>query len=165
MHGSIYLYLKTEGALQAKIVPFMWRTFGVFNTLYVLVTMATLVLRPHVTQHLQAYPAAWALVAANVLAVMNIPRCIYEGKAPQAFASSVFVVFCLVFLLGAALAPDLVPALDPAESLSLYDAASSESTLKLMSGIALLGMPMVIAYTSIVYWTFRGKVQLGKFSY
>jgi len=165
MHGSIYLYLKTEGALQEKVKPWMWTTFGVFNTLYVLVTMATLVLRPEVTRHLQAYPAAWGLVALNVLAVMNIPRSIYQERPGWAFASSTFVVVCLVFLLGAALFPDLVPAADPAESLTIYNAASSEATLQLMALIALLGMPLVITYTAIVYWTFRGKVKLGEFSY
>ncbi|MEN0067693.1 MAG: cytochrome d ubiquinol oxidase subunit II [Myxococcota bacterium] len=165
MHGSIYLYLKTEGELQAKVKPFMWRTFGVFNTLYVLVSMATLVLRPEVTRHLETYPAAWGLVLLNVLAVMNIPRSIYEERAGWAFASSTFVVVCLVFLLGAALYPNLVPAFDPTESLTVSNASSSESTLQLMAIIALLGMPLVITYTTIVYWTFRGKVKLGEFSY
>ena len=58
MHGSLFLYLKTEGELQERVVPWMWRTFGVFNALYVLVTIATLVERPEVTLHLRAYPAA-----------------------------------------------------------------------------------------------------------
>jgi cytochrome d ubiquinol oxidase subunit II len=31
--------------------------------------------------------------------------------------------------------------------------------------IAILGMPLVLAYTAIVYWTFRGKVQLTPQSY
>lgn len=166
MHGSLFLYLKTEGDLQERVVPWMWRTFGVFNGLYVLVTMATLVLRPEVTRHLQEHPAAWALVAANVAAVMNIPRCIHHRAAGQAFLSSVFVVAVLVMLFGAALYPNLLPALgDPAESLTIYEAASSEATLKLMAGIAVLGMPMVVSYTAVVYWTFRGKVKLGEFSY
>ena len=165
MHGSIYLYLKTEGELQQRIVPWMWRTFGVFNALYVFVTMVTLVTRPQVTQHLESYPAAWALVGLNVLAVANIPRSIYQGKAGQAFVSSIFVVAVLVMLLGASLFPNLVPSLVEGESMSVYDAASSEATLKLMAGIAGLGMPIVLTYTTIVYWTFRGKVKLGEFSY
>jgi len=165
MHGSIYLYLKTEGELQERLVHWMWRTFGVFNGLYLLVTMATLVLRPGVTRHLQTYPAAWLLVAANIAAVMNIPRSIFKGNAGQAFASSTFVVACLVFLLGAALYPNLVPALGDGESLTIFLAASSESTLKLMALIAALGMPMVVSYTAIVYWTFRGKVKLGENAY
>jgi len=165
MHGSIYLYLKTEGELQERIVPWMWRTFGVFNGLYLLVTMATLVARPGVTRHLQAYPAAWLLVAANIAAVMNIPRSIFKGQAGQAFASSTFVVACLVFLLGAALYPNLVPGLPGTDGMTIYGAASSQATLKLMAVVAGLGMPMVVSYTAIVYWTFRGKVKLGENAY
>jgi cytochrome bd-type quinol oxidase subunit 2 len=28
-----------------------------------------------------------------------------------------------------------------------------------------LGLPFVLSYTVVVYWVFRGKVRLGKFSY
>jgi cytochrome bd-type quinol oxidase subunit 2 len=28
-----------------------------------------------------------------------------------------------------------------------------------------IGMPFVLTYTVVVYWVFRGKVELGKFSY
>jgi cytochrome d ubiquinol oxidase subunit II len=31
--------------------------------------------------------------------------------------------------------------------------------------IALIGMPMVLAYTVAIYWTFRGKVTLDEHSY
>lgn len=165
MHGSIYLYLKTEGELQQRLVPWMWRTYGVFNGLYLLVTMVTLVARPGVTEHLQRYPAAWLLVAANIGAVMNIPRCIFQGKAGQAFASSTFVVACLVFLFGAAIYPDLVPSLPGGEGMSLTYAASSEATLQRMGLVAALGMPLVASYTVLVYWTFRGKVSLGENAY
>jgi cytochrome d ubiquinol oxidase subunit II len=31
--------------------------------------------------------------------------------------------------------------------------------------IAFIGMPMVLTYTAVVYWTFRGKVTLDEHSY
>jgi cytochrome d ubiquinol oxidase subunit II len=31
--------------------------------------------------------------------------------------------------------------------------------------IALVGMPIVIAYTAYVYWHFRGKVEIDEHSY
>ena len=34
-----------------------------------------------------------------------------------------------------------------------------------MAIIALIGMPFVLTYTGIVYWTFRGKVKLDQHSY
>jgi len=71
-----------------------------------------------------------------------------------------------VFLLGMAIFPNLVPSsVDPAYSLNIYNAASSQKTLGIMAVIAAIGMPIVVTYTAIVYWTFRGKVKLGEFSY
>jgi len=55
--------------------------------------------------------------------------------------------------------------LNPDWSLTIYNAASSEKTLGIMAIIALLGMPFVLSYTAVIYWLFRGKVQIGKFSY
>jgi cytochrome d ubiquinol oxidase subunit II len=34
-----------------------------------------------------------------------------------------------------------------------------------MATMAALGMPFVLAYSAVVYWVFRGKVQLGTLSY
>jgi len=31
--------------------------------------------------------------------------------------------------------------------------------------MALVGMPLVLTYTGIIYWVFRGKVRLSEFSY
>jgi cytochrome bd ubiquinol oxidase subunit II len=39
------------------------------------------------------------------------------------------------------------------------------TTLGLMRWIAFLGMPFVLTYTVVIYWVFRGKVKMGKFSY
>lgn len=167
MHGSIYLYLKTEGALQDRLRPFMWRTFGFFLILYILTTMYTLVNIPHAVQNFRELPAAWLIVVLNVLAIANIPRAIYLRKPAYAFLSSVCTIAAFVFLFGIALYPDMViSSVNPAEnSLTIYNAASSSTTLTIMLIIAVIGMPLVLAYTSIIYWTFRGKVELGKFSY
>lgn len=166
MHGAIYLYLKTEGELQDRIVHWMWRTFGFFNLTYILVTIATLIYRPEVARHLETWPEAWALVLLNVLAVANIPRCIFKKQPFQAFLSSAFVIFALVFLFGAALFPNIVnSSLSPEYSLTVHRASSSALTLQIMALVAAIGMPLVLTYTAVVYWTFRGKVKLGEFSY
>lgn len=166
MHGSIFIYLKTEGELQQRVVPWMWRTFGLFMVLYMFVTMYTLVTLPEVTRHFESYPAAWAIVALNVIAVANIPRAIFKSRPFHAFLSSVATMFSLTFLFGAALFPNLVvSSIDPAYNLTIYNASSSQATLKIMTIIAAIGMPMVVSYTAVVYWIFRGKVKLGDFSY
>jgi cytochrome d ubiquinol oxidase subunit II len=52
-----------------------------------------------------------------------------------------------------------------ANSLTIHNAASSQKTLGIMLTIALIGVPIVLAYTVSIYWIFRGKVKLGKMSY
>ena len=166
LHGSIYLHLKTEGELQARIHGWMWRAFGVFLVFYLLTTMVTLVRIPETHRHFAGNPWLWAAVVLNVLAVANIPRSIHRRRPLQAFLSSSAAIAALLFLFGAALFPNLiVSSLDPAFSLTIHNAASSQKTLGIMRNIAFLGMPFVLAYTVVVYWTFRGKVDLGKFSY
>lgn len=166
MHGSIYLYLKTEGELQKSVKPKMWSAFGVFLVLYILTTMFTLVRFDHVIANFERIPFAWIVPVLNVLAIANIPRAIYLERPVYAFASSVFTIFAFVFLLGMALFPNLVvSSIDPAYNLTIYNAASSPKTLGITALIALIGMPLVLTYTFIVYWIFRGKVKLGEFSY
>ncbi|MGA2604338.1 MAG: cytochrome d ubiquinol oxidase subunit II [Verrucomicrobiia bacterium] len=166
MHGSIYLYLKTEGDLQQRIRGWMWRTFGIFLVFYLFTTIYTLVDVPAATANFRLHPSAWGVVVLNVLAIANIPRAIFLGRPGYAFFSSCATIAALTFLFGVALFPDLVhSSLNPDWSLTVYNAASSHKTLSIMAAIAALGMPFVLAYTSVVYWVFRGKVQLSQLSY
>ncbi len=166
MHGSIYLHLKTGGDLHKRIHGWMWRTFGIFLVLYMLTTIFTLVNIPLATRNFEAHPWLWIVVVFNVLAIANIPRAIYLGRPGYAFVSSCATIVALVFLLGVALFPELVhSSLNPEWSLTIYNAASSEKTLWIMRNIAFLGMPFVVAYSAVIYWVFRGKVEIGKFSY
>ncbi len=166
MHGSIYLYMKTDGELQARIHRWMWRTFFAFLAMYAVVTLITLFTIPHAVHNFAKFPLAWVVVILNVLAVANIPRALHRGKPLDAFVSSSATIAALVFLFGMALFPNLIfSTLNPEWSLTIYNAASSQKTLAIMRNIAVIGMPFVLAYTIVIYWTFRGKVELGKFSY
>jgi cytochrome d ubiquinol oxidase subunit II len=166
MHGGLFLYLKTEGAFQERLRDWMWRSWGLFLVGYMLATMYTLALVPQATANFERWPWAAVVVVANVLAVANIPRCLHWGRPGQAFASSCAVIATLTMLFGLALYPNLVTASnDPASSVTIFSAASSPKTLTIMLIIALVGMPFVIAYTAIIYWTFRGKVRLDEHSY
>ena len=166
MHGSIYLYLKTTGELQQRIHGWMWRTFGLFLAMYLLTTIYSLVRVPNATRNFAEHPWVLVVVFLNVLAVANIPRAIHLSRPFYAFISSCCSIAAFVFLFGVALYPDLlVSSTNPAWSLHIHNAASSHKTLQIMQIIAFCGMPFVLAYTAVIYWVFRGKVEIGKFSY
>jgi cytochrome d ubiquinol oxidase subunit II len=54
--------------------------------------------------------------------------------------------------------------LDPAWSLTAYNASSTPRTLQAMLIIALVGMPVVLAYTVVIYRVFRGKASDSYYS-
>ncbi len=166
MHGTIFLGLKTEGELQRRARVWAWRTYFVFLALYLAVTAWTLVAIPRATANLAETPVLWLVPLASIVAVANIPRAIRSAKPGAAFLGSCIAIGVLVFLLGAALFPYLVISNpNPEWSLTIYESASSARTLGIMLIIAGIGMPIVLTYTFIVYWTFRGKVELGPESY
>jgi cytochrome d ubiquinol oxidase subunit II len=166
MHGSIYLYLKTEGELQQRIHRWMWRTFFVFLVLYVVVSILTLRDIPNSTAKYRDHPWAWAVVVLNILAIANIPRAIYTGRPFYAFISSSCTIAAFTFLFGLTLYPNMIVSNQNLQwNLTVAKAASSDQTLTIMTIIAFLGLPFVLAYTTTIYWLFRGKVRLDRFSY
>ena len=52
----------------------------------------------------------------------------------------------------------MISSTDPAFSLTIYNASSSPYTLKVMSIIALIFLPVVLAYQGWTYWIFRKRV-------
>jgi len=62
--------------------------------------------------------------------------------------------------------PELIHARpQPEFSMTAYNASSSTKTLQTMLIMALIGMPLVIAYTFHIYRVFQGKVKLDSMSY
>ncbi|WP_136796320.1 MULTISPECIES: cytochrome d ubiquinol oxidase subunit II [Desulfosediminicola] len=166
MHGSIYLYMKTEGELQDRLFHWMKGTYFAFLALFIVVTLWSTLFVPASIHHFSDYPILWLVPLLNFLAIANIYRAIQQKKPFYAFISSCFAIAVLVFLFSAALYPNLLPATNnPEYSITIFNGASSPLTQKIGLLIVAIGMPMVLSYTAIIYWTFRGKVQLGENSY
>ncbi|OGU63521.1 MAG: cytochrome d ubiquinol oxidase subunit II [Stygiobacter sp. RIFOXYC12_FULL_38_8] len=166
MHGSIYVVMKTEGELQNKIRSWVNNTIIFFVICYVTTTMYTLIYYPHMVQHFKDTPVLFLVAVLNMLAIANIPREIFHGREFRAFLSSCASIASLLALFAIGLFPNIVLSdPNPANSLTIYNASSSQKTLGIMLTIAILGIPFVLAYTISIYWIFRGKVKLDSMSY
>ena len=166
MHGALYLHMKTEDVLQARIRGWINPLIITFIVCYALTTLATLLYVPRMTGILREQPALFAVVVLLVLAIANLPREIHHGRDGAAFVSSCVTMLLLMALFGLGMFPHMVYSLpDPAHSLTIHNAASTEKTLKIMTLIAAIGVPAVLTYTITVYYIFHGKVKIGKDSY
>jgi cytochrome bd ubiquinol oxidase subunit II len=166
MHGAIYAVMKTDGQLQDKLRGWVNHCIIFFIICYAITTMATLLYLPHMAARLRAHPALFSVALLNMLAIANIPREIHHGRDFRAFLSSCAAMVALMALFGLELYPNLVYSNPhPERSLTAFNAASSQKTLGIMLTIAIIGVPVVLAYTVSIYWIFRGKVKLDKMSY
>ncbi len=166
MHGAIYMVIKTEGALHDTIRRWVNKLIIFFIICYALTTIITIIFLPNMTKILRDYPILFILPVFNLLAILNIPWEIRRGRDFRAFLSSCVAMAALLALFGIGMYPNLILSYpEVANSLTIYNAASSTKTHTIMLIIALLGMPLVIAYTISIYWIFRGKVKLDASSY
>lgn len=166
MHGAIYGVLKTEGELQANLRDWIKNSMIFFIICYVSTTMATLLYNANITEHIKANPVLFFIPIVNMLAIANIPREVVNGREFRAFLSSCTAMITLLMLFGIGMYPDLIYSNpNPGNSLTIYNSASSEKTLRIMLTIALIGVPLVLSYTASIYYIFRGKVKLDANSY
>ncbi|HOX57785.1 MAG TPA: cytochrome d ubiquinol oxidase subunit II [Candidatus Paceibacterota bacterium] len=166
MHGAIYALMKTEGALHDRLRGWINNCIIFFIICYAVTTMATLLYVPHMAARVRGSPWLFSLALVNMLAIANIPREIHRGRDWRAFLSSCVAMITLMSLFGLEMYPNLVLSNpEQANSLTIYNAASSPKTLSIMLTIAAIGLPVVLAYTVSIYWIFRGKVRLDRMSY
>jgi cytochrome d ubiquinol oxidase subunit II len=166
MHGSIYLTMKTEHRLYAKLTVLVKNTTIFFVLCYATTTIATLLYVPHLSEDFRKNPALFCLPILSILCVANITRQITRRRYRFAFASSALTVSLLLILVAIGLYPNIViSTISPAYNLTVHNAAASNKSLGIMLLFAAVGVPLVATYTTFVFWTFRGKVQLDEHSY
>ncbi len=167
MHGSIFLLMKTEGEFHDKIRKKVNPFIIFFIMSYAVTTTATLIWFPHMVEAIRERQIFFLIAIINMLAIANIPREINKGRDGRAFLSSCMNILCLLILFGIGTFPNIIRAInDPVgNSLTIYNAAASNTTLQILLLISAIGIPMVLSYTIMIYYIFHGKVKLESTSY
>jgi cytochrome d ubiquinol oxidase subunit II len=94
-----------------------------------------------------------------VSALLGIKIFAAKGKLLAAFASSCVTILMVVGTGVTGLFPNLIPSsMDPAYSLTIFNSSSSPYTLKIMTVVAFIFVPIVILYKIWVYRIFRAPV-------
>jgi cytochrome d ubiquinol oxidase subunit II len=158
VHGALFLTVKTEGELSARALAAANR----FWPALLIVAAVFLVAAYPATKLYDNYLSVPMLLAIPLLAVttlLTIRISTAKGKLLTAFAASCLTILLVVATGIIGLFPNLIPSsIDPVSSLTIYNSSSSLYTLKIMTAVALLFVPIVIAYKIWVYRVFRAKV-------
>ena len=158
VQGGIYLVLKTDGDLHDRIARTLPRLMIAFFLLNTLVVIAMVLFHREITE--RYITAVWPVIfpAAALAALGGAWLLIRRGEAFKAFLCSSAMIGLLLISGGIGLSPSLiVSTVDPAYSLTIFNAASAQNTLEVALVIALIGIPFVLLYTTGVYYIFRGK--------
>ena len=157
LHGAIFLSLKTEGALADRARAAAWRLWPAVVLLAVAFLLATFPTTDLYAQN-GGLPLGLALLCA--VALLAVGALLRLRRPGWAFALMGMTIALLVAFLMAGLFPRvMVSSLVPTNSLTIYSASSTPYTLKVMTIVAAIMVPIVMAYQAWSYWIFRKRLR------
>jgi len=158
VHGALYISTRTTGALAERAVSAVQKLWPVLLGVAVVFLIAT----AFATKLYDNYFAAPYLLVVPLVAVaalVGIKLLQAKGSMLFAFAASAVTIVMVVFTGVIGLFPNLIPSsIDTAYSLTIYNSSSSAYTLTIMTVVAAIFVPIVIAYKIWVYRVFRSRV-------
>lgn len=154
-HGAIFVTLKTDGDLKERAKALVTKS----TAITVVVAASFLVWTAWQHRAIEHLPVLLGLSAAAAVALIGAWVLNMIGKEGWAFTSMALTIVFAVGAILAALFPNVMPSsIDPAYSLTIENASSTDYTLTVMSWVALFALPLVLAYQGWTYWVFRKRV-------
>ncbi len=158
VHGSLYTAIKTSGELAergGRMADRLWLPLLVAAVAFLAYSYTATRLYDNYLKMPFMIIIPVIAVASLLLIKLNSARQHY-GKA---FIFSCLTILFVCFTGVTGLFPNLIPSsIDPASNLTIYNSSSSLYTLKIMTVVALIFVPIVIAYKIWVYRIFRARV-------
>lgn len=184
-HGGTYLQMRTSGHLQVRmrsitqitalltLVTFLLAGIWIFKgidgfTITSVIDRAAQSNPLHKEVAHQAgswmtnfhtYYGLWIVPALGVLLPMLTIIFSQTGSSGWAFFFSSLTIACIILTTGVTLFPFIIPSSTmPNASLTIWDSTSSLRTLKVMTVVAIIFMPLVLLYTIWCYYKMFGRI-------
>jgi cytochrome d ubiquinol oxidase subunit II len=158
LHGAVFLTLKTAGDLSDRaraLASKIWLPAVVLLAIYV----SLFVVATDVIEHVGYNPGVVPFL--SVIALLLVRYFLGRGREGWAFVmTGVSVIFATVTIFIGLFPRLMVSSLDPEWSLTIYNASSSQYTLKIMTIVAVALVPFVLAYQAWSYWVFRQRLTM-----
>lgn len=113
----------------------------------------------------ETYPLLWIFPVLGVAAFLLSAFCSKLAKGWQAFVASSLALTGVIMTAGVSMFPFIMPSSSmPNHSLTMWDATSSELTLKIMFVVACIFVPIILGYTAWCYWKMWGRLNRNSIS-
>lgn len=183
LHGATYLAIKTSQPIEARakkvsrvfalLTLLLFVLGGIWVSQYLLgfkLTQAVVHGGPSnpLNKSVVTSVGAWVknyhyypwMKIAPLMAILGSLIVIFFARMPKiAFLASSLTLFGIITTVGLSMFPFILPSTkEPGSSLLLWDSSSSALTLKIMLFAVVVFLPLILTYTSWVYYVLRGKV-------
>ncbi|MFD5246072.1 cytochrome d ubiquinol oxidase subunit II [Amycolatopsis sp. NPDC058340] len=149
-HGAVFLTLKTTDALRDRARN-LARSLGA----------AAIVFGGGFLGFTALEHGGWSWLSSAVAAVLLVASVLFATaeRDGAAFAGTTGAIIAVTFTLFWSLYPNVLPSTtDAAFSLTTTNAASTPYTLEIMTWVAAVFTPIVLAYQAWTYWVFRKRI-------
>jgi cytochrome bd ubiquinol oxidase subunit II len=164
-HGANFIAVKTEHDLNARSRRFARFGWIVTVVLTVLATAATFYLRPEMLSDFVERPYGLVLPILALGGLAGMGYFNFKEQDRAAFLSSSAYILGMLTSTVFAIYPEVLPAVDPTNSLTIYNAAASPYGLAVGLVWWSIGIALAAVYFVLIYRLFRGKVRLDDEGY
>ncbi len=157
LHGATYLGLKASGDVRERARELAQRLAPIT---FIVVTgfLAWTYLSARSMHHEGLVPPLLPILGVGALAAVS--WLTHERLEGWAFIATAFTIVALFTTMLLNLYPNvLVSSISPAYDITITASASHPYTLTVMSWVALIFTPLVLAYQSWTYWIFRRRIR------
>jgi len=158
VHGSLWMSIKSQGALHHRAAATANRLWPVLLVVAVIFLAASIFATPLYNNYMN-HPILFAVILITVLALLGIKIFLAKQAYFKAWFSSALTIIGATFYGVIGLYPNMFPSnIDNAFSLTAHNSASSPLTLKIMLVVVIIFVPIVLAYQIWTYNLFKAKV-------
>jgi cytochrome d ubiquinol oxidase subunit II len=162
-HGALFLAWKTQGVLHFRCVHAARKLWLAVILLALAATGATAAVNPAVYRNLPGAPLAWIAIALFLGGLAAVFLGLARERFLLAFLGSGAFIIGILAATAACVWPVMLPStLDPAASLTAYNASAGAGSLRAGMVWWFIGFPIVLGYFTYLFRTHRGKVQAPK---
>ena len=160
VHGSNFVAVKTEGGLNARSRRISRLFTYATLVLTAIATPITFWVSPWMLQSFGARPYGYVLPLVAIAGIVGMVYFNIRSNDRAAFLSSSAYIVGMLTSTVFAVYPNVLPAVDPANSLTIQNASASQYGMTVGLVWWSIGMVFAAIYFILIYRLFRGKVRL-----